>query len=99
MTNGLLPMPLTPPPMPLMPPMPPKPPLKPPIVLLKPLVKLPLPLSTLPLVLGLLPHDKRICTHQHHKHEKKPQAAVALNAKKRANAVADNDSIMISFSF
>jgi hypothetical protein len=67
-------------------------PLQPPLL---PLVKLPLPRSTLPLVLGPLPHDKRICTHQRHMHEKKTQA-VALNAKKRANAVADNDSpIMI----
>ena len=84
---------LTPPPMPLMPPMPPKPPLKPPFVLLKPLVKLPPLLKSLPLVLGLLPHDKRICTHHAH-HAKRP-AVVVLNAKKRANAVTDNDSTMI----
>jgi len=86
------------PPMPLMPLIMPLVPLKPQLVPLPPqLVTLPPQLVTLPLVLGLLPHDKRICM-AHHKPEVKIQVvAVVLNAKKCANALADDDDQIIDF--
>jgi hypothetical protein len=65
------------------------PPLMPLVPALMSPLKPPRPLVTLPLVRVLRLHEKRSCMTPHHKTEVKIQAVAALNAKKCANALAD----------